>query len=77
MLYYVYIKLIYYYPFFLKLGSENLYSLEGQIHHKMAFVNTFVPRDRRLILIGHSIGCYIVLELLKRLPHLQVSIQFT
>ncbi|GFY62487.1 lipid droplet-associated hydrolase [Trichonephila inaurata madagascariensis] len=52
--------------------NENLYSLEGQIHHKMAFINTYVPRDRRVILIGHSIGCYIVLELLKRLPHIQV-----
>lgn len=58
------------------IGNENLFSLEGQIHHKMAFVNTFVPRDRELILIGHSIGCYICLELLKRLPHLQVARSF-
>ncbi|XP_076349705.1 lipid droplet associated hydrolase sturkopf isoform X1 [Tachypleus tridentatus] len=52
--------------------NEYLYSLEGQVRHKMVFLNTCVPRDRQLILIGHSIGCYIVLEILKRLPRLNV-----
>lgn len=52
----------------MKCDSENsdLYSLEGQIHHKMAFIEEFISTDSKLILIGHSIGCYVILEMLNR-----------
>lgn len=45
-------------------GNDDLYNLEGQISHKIAFINMFVPKDRQIVLIGHSIGCYMVLEIL-------------
>ncbi|UYV79338.1 C2orf43 [Cordylochernes scorpioides] len=53
-------------------GNEELYSLEGQVAHKVAFIQKYVPANREVILIGHSIGCYVVLEILRRLPGLQV-----
>ena len=35
------------------------------MEHKIAFIKEFVPENKKIILIGHSIGAYIVLELLK------------
>uniref|UniRef100_A0A8C6QJK1 Lipid droplet-associated hydrolase n=1 Tax=Nannospalax galili TaxID=1026970 RepID=A0A8C6QJK1_NANGA len=51
---------------------KDIYGLSGQIEHKIAFLRTHVPKDMKLILIGHSIGCYIALQILKRAPDLQV-----
>lgn len=44
----------------------ELFTLEGQVVHKMHFINQYVPKDVKLHLIGHSIGSKICLELLKR-----------
>jgi len=41
--------------------------LTDQIQHKLAFINTAVPANTPLILVGHSIGCYMILEMLKSL----------
>ncbi|XP_062510957.1 lipid droplet-associated hydrolase-like [Corticium candelabrum] len=41
-------------------------SVEEQIEHKIAFIKTVVPNGSKLILIGHSLGCYMVLQMLKR-----------
>ncbi|KAM5292809.1 lipid droplet-associated hydrolase isoform 2-T2 [Ctenodactylus gundi] len=51
---------------------KDLYGLHGQIEHKIAFLRTHVPKEVKLILIGHSIGSYIVLQILKRAPELPV-----
>jgi hypothetical protein len=40
------------------------YTLEGQIQHKVTFIRDHVPEDVTLILIGHSIGCYIILSIM-------------
>ncbi|XP_072028860.1 lipid droplet-associated hydrolase-like isoform X2 [Amphiura filiformis] len=48
------------------------YSLDDQIQHKAAFISEHIPADKKLILIGHSIGCYIILELMKAIPTLPV-----
>lgn len=50
----------------------TLYSCEGQIDHKLSFMKQFIPSGAPLILVGHSIGCHIILEILKRAPHLNV-----
>lgn len=50
----------------------SLYSCEGQIVHKITFIRTFIPNGTPLILVGHSIGCHMVLEILKRSSHLNV-----
>ncbi|XP_052399700.1 lipid droplet-associated hydrolase-like [Carassius gibelio] len=52
--------------------KEDVFGLNGQIEHKLAFLRKHVPRDMNLLLIGHSIGCYIILEMLKRDPELKV-----
>ncbi|EGW08216.1 UPF0554 protein C2orf43-like [Cricetulus griseus] len=51
---------------------EDVYGLNGQIEHKLAFLRAHVPKDVKLILIGHSIGSYIALRLMKHVPELPV-----
>lgn len=53
--------------------SEDVFGLNGQIEHKLGFLLEHVPQDTRLVLIGHSIGCYIILEMMKRDPELKVK----
>ena len=49
--------------------SYEVCSLDGQIRHKVAFIKEYIPEDVKLILIGHSIGCYIILKILSQLNH--------
>ncbi|XP_022910348.1 lipid droplet-associated hydrolase-like [Onthophagus taurus] len=47
-------------------GNKKVYDLEGQIKHKRIFIEKYVlPKGIKFNLIGHSIGAYIILELLK------------
>jgi len=48
------------------IGNERLFDLKGQVYHKAEFINKYVPDDVKIHLIGHSIGAYCGLELLKR-----------
>ncbi|XP_053317042.1 lipid droplet-associated hydrolase [Spea bombifrons] len=52
--------------------NEDIFGLNGQIEHKLCFLRKNVPPDTKLVLIGHSIGCYIILEMMKRALNLQV-----
>ena len=54
-------------------AEHDVFGLDGQIEHKLAFLRRHVPRDTRLVLLGHSIGCYIILDMMKRNPELNVS----
>ncbi|ESP05249.1 hypothetical protein LOTGIDRAFT_152065 [Lottia gigantea] len=47
-------------------------TLYGQIRHKLAFIQEVIPADVKLVLIGHSIGCYMILRMLKYLPKQQI-----
>ncbi|XP_023597535.1 lipid droplet-associated hydrolase isoform X3 [Trichechus manatus latirostris] len=51
---------------------KDIYGLRGQIEHKLVFLRTHVPKQIKLVLIGHSIGCYISLQMLKYAPELPV-----
>lgn len=42
------------------------FTLTDQIEHKLAFLAYYIPAHAKVILIGHSIGAYIALEMLKR-----------
>ncbi|CAK9796862.1 Lipid droplet-associated hydrolase [Anthophora quadrimaculata] len=44
---------------------DEHYGLMAQVQHKKDFINKYVPEDGRLHLIGHSIGCWMILNLLK------------
>ncbi|XP_041361090.1 lipid droplet-associated hydrolase-like [Gigantopelta aegis] len=47
----------------------GVFSLGGQIKHKIEFIMQRIPDNVRLILIGHSIGCYMILKLMDQVPH--------
>ncbi|XP_075413175.1 lipid droplet-associated hydrolase [Tenrec ecaudatus] len=51
---------------------KDIYGLRGQVEHKLAFLRTHVPKETKLVLIGHSVGCYINLQMLRRVPELPV-----
>ncbi|XP_053565614.1 lipid droplet-associated hydrolase [Bombina bombina] len=51
---------------------EDIFGLNGQIEHKLSFVKRNVPADMKLVLIGHSIGCYIILEMMKATKDIKV-----
>ncbi|KAK7073802.1 hypothetical protein SK128_015246 [Halocaridina rubra] len=46
-------------------GNQHIYNLEDQVQHKIAFILDYVPKDANITLIGHSIGCYIILKVLE------------
>ncbi|XP_078031330.1 lipid droplet-associated hydrolase [Epinephelus lanceolatus] len=50
----------------------DVFGLNGQIEHKLAFLRKHVPRETSLVLVGHSIGCYIILDMMKRNPELKI-----
>ncbi|XP_014260627.1 lipid droplet-associated hydrolase [Cimex lectularius] len=45
--------------------NTNLYTLQGQVDHKKWFINKYIPKDKNIYLIGHSVGGKVVVELLK------------
>ncbi|CAN9502026.1 unnamed protein product [Ophioblennius macclurei] len=53
-------------------AENDVFGLNGQIEHKLAFIREHVPAETNLVLVGHSIGCYIILEIMKRNPELKV-----
>lgn len=54
-------------------AEGDVFGLNGQIEHKLAFLRKHVPRETSLVLVGHSIGCHIILEMMKRDPELKVK----
>uniref|UniRef100_A0A663MML2 Lipid droplet-associated hydrolase n=1 Tax=Athene cunicularia TaxID=194338 RepID=A0A663MML2_ATHCN len=44
---------------------EDVFGLNGQVEHKLNFLKKNVSKDIKLVLIAHSIGCYITLEMMK------------
>uniref|UniRef100_A0A1L8DBY4 Lipid droplet-associated hydrolase n=1 Tax=Nyssomyia neivai TaxID=330878 RepID=A0A1L8DBY4_9DIPT len=46
-------------------GNEHLYNLDAQVKHKIDIIKSTVPEDRDLFIIGHSIGSWMILEMLK------------
>ncbi|XP_061698777.1 lipid droplet-associated hydrolase isoform X4 [Syngnathoides biaculeatus] len=50
----------------------DTFGLNGQVQHKLAFLRKHVPKETNLILVGHSIGCYIILEIMRKDPSLKI-----
>lgn len=44
---------------------NKYYGLTAQVEHKIQFIKKYVPDDARIYLIGHSIGSWVILNLLK------------
>lgn len=51
---------------------EDHYGLHGQIQHKVAFIENYVPSDISVVLVGHSIGCYLALEVMSSIVGSQI-----
>lgn len=47
-------------------NSPNVLHLEDQISHKLSFIAYHIPKECKVILIGHSAGAYITLQMMKR-----------
>ena len=56
----------------IKQSFTNWYTVQDQIAHKLAFIRERAP-NRPLVLVGHSIGSWMILEMLKQLPPSRVS----
>ncbi|GAQ78211.1 hypothetical protein KFL_000090570 [Klebsormidium nitens] len=52
----------------------KLSSLQDQIEHKAAYLRTLEDQGLPVILVGHSIGAHIALELLRRFPKLVTKV---
>lgn len=46
-------------------GNQELFNLDGQITHKIEFIKKYVPSHVKIHLIGHSIGAWMILQLLQ------------
>uniref|UniRef100_A0A672YEI6 Lipid droplet-associated hydrolase n=1 Tax=Sphaeramia orbicularis TaxID=375764 RepID=A0A672YEI6_9TELE len=57
-------------------AEKDVFGINGQIEHKLAFLRKHVPRETSLVLVGHSIGCYIILDMMKRDPELKAVMLF-
>ena len=53
--------------------ERDWFALEDQISHKLAFLRERAEHKTRLYLVGHSIGCYIILNMLKHLTQSRVK----
>lgn len=45
--------------------NEELFNLQGQLAHKLDLISNYVDKKSKIHLIGHSIGAWLILELLK------------
>ncbi|XP_075975340.1 lipid droplet associated hydrolase sturkopf [Anticarsia gemmatalis] len=46
-------------------GQHDLFNLKGQLQHKLELINNYIDKQSKLHLIGHSIGAWLILELLR------------
>ena len=54
-------------------GRRDWFSLEDQISHKLAFLRERAQQKTTLYLVGHSIGCYMILKMLEHLAPSRVK----
>lgn len=45
--------------------GKDVYDLNDQLRHKIDFIHDFVPKGAKVTLVGHSIGCQIILSVLQ------------
>ena len=52
-----------------KQGGTSYFTLQDQIDHKLAYLALDSHKNAKIILIGHSLGCYVIQEMMKVLPN--------
>jgi len=54
--------------------NKHSYDLKGQIDHKVGFVErASLSEDAVVTLVGHSMGCYVIIKALERIKHLHAA----
>ena len=56
--------------------GRDWYNLEDQIAHKLAFIEERARHKKSLYLIGHSIGCYMILKMINHIDPSRVKKAF-
>uniref|UniRef100_A0A8C6X5G6 Lipid droplet-associated hydrolase n=1 Tax=Naja naja TaxID=35670 RepID=A0A8C6X5G6_NAJNA len=52
--------------------TNDVFGLQGQVEHKLKFLQKYVPKDVKLVLIGHSVGSYLALKIMEHSPELEI-----
>ena len=60
-------------PLPLKTSSPQIHSLEDQIAYKLHFLRHHVHQKKKVILVAHSLGCYIALKMLQKMGDAEMS----
>ncbi|XP_064480283.1 lipid droplet-associated hydrolase-like isoform X3 [Ornithodoros turicata] len=55
-------------------ANPELYGLDGQIQHKLSFLDENIPVTRPILLAGHSIGAYMILQIMEKRPQMRVGL---
>ncbi|KAL4716894.1 hypothetical protein ACJJTC_012705 [Scirpophaga incertulas] len=50
--------------------NGHLFDLTGQINHKVDLINNVIDKECNIHLIGHSIGAWLIIEILKNHPEI-------
>lgn len=57
--------------------GRDWYSLEDQVEHKLEYIKEHVNHNTPIVLVGHSIGCYMIMQMLEQLsPDLVQKVMF-
>lgn len=54
-------------------SATDWYCLQDQVYHKLAFIEEEARGRDSIILIGHSIGCWMILQMLERMESSRIS----
>lgn len=55
--------------------NSDLYDVEGQTSHKATFIAKHIAPRTKLVMLGHSIGCYMILELIDKYPNVRTMVE--
>ncbi|XP_064480277.1 lipid droplet-associated hydrolase-like isoform X2 [Ornithodoros turicata] len=57
-------------------ANPELYGLDGQIQHKLSFLDENIPVNRPILLVGHSVGAYVILQIMEKRPQMHIVHSF-
>ncbi|XP_041974863.1 lipid droplet-associated hydrolase [Aricia agestis] len=55
-------------------SNKNIFNLEGQVHQKFDFITNHIDKNSKIHLVGHSIGAWMLVEMLDRYGELHERI---
>ncbi|XP_072942074.1 lipid droplet-associated hydrolase [Epargyreus clarus] len=58
-------------------GQEHLFNLKGQVEHKLDLLRNHIDKNSKVHMIGHSIGAWMIIELVHKNDFMQTNILTT